>query len=68
MDWASHFTELKEEYQAERTRFLEAESVVILRFEGRVVFIRTSKLCSKRFVRLCESGVTDHPGRADHLR
>ena len=38
VDGAPNFSELGEEYEAERTRFLEAESIVILRFENRILY------------------------------
>ena len=38
LDGAPHFSELGKEYEAERTRFLEAEGIVILRFENRILY------------------------------
>jgi len=62
LDGARHFSELGEEYDAERTRFLEAQGIVILRFENRSLF--TLRQCStiREAVRKREA---DHPGRAD---
>ena len=38
LDGAPHFAELKEDYEAERTLFLEALGVQIIRFENRVLY------------------------------
>jgi very-short-patch-repair endonuclease len=38
LDGAPHFAELKEDYEAERTAFLEAQGIQIIRFENRVLY------------------------------
>ena len=38
LDGARHFVELRMDYEAERTRFLEARGIEILRFENRLVY------------------------------
>jgi very-short-patch-repair endonuclease len=38
LDGQSHYEILREDYEAERTRFLEAQGVEIIRFENRMVF------------------------------
>jgi very-short-patch-repair endonuclease len=38
LDGAAHFAELKEDYEAERTAFLEAQGIEIMRFENRVLY------------------------------
>jgi very-short-patch-repair endonuclease len=38
LDGAPHFAELKEDYEAERTAFLERQGVQIIRFENRVLY------------------------------
>ena len=60
-DRAPPFSELWEEYEAERTRFLEAESIVILRVENIEAVLETIR----EAVRKPEA---DHPCRADNLR
>ena len=64
MDRAPHFTEWGEEYEAERTRFLEAEGILILRFENRIVYQNIEAVLEtiREAVRQRE---TDHPCRAD---
>ena len=66
-DGAPHFSELREEYEAERTRFLEAEGIVILRFENRILFQNIDAVLEtiREAVRKREA---DHPRRADNLR
>ena len=60
LDGAPHFLELGEEHEAERTRFLEAEGIVILRFENRILYQNMEAVLEKRGA--------DHPRRADSLR
>ena len=67
LDGAPHFSELGEEYEAERTRFLEAEGTVILRFENRILYQNIEAVLEtiREAVRKREA---DHPRRADNLR
>jgi very-short-patch-repair endonuclease len=67
LDGAPHFSELGEEYEAERTRFLEAEGIVILRFENRILYQNIEAVLEtiREAVRKREA---DHPCRADNLR
>ena len=67
LDGAPHFSELGEEYEAERTRFLEAEGIVILRFENRILYqnIEAVLETNREAVRKRQA---DHPRRADKLR
>ena len=66
LDGAPHFSELGEEYDAERTRFLEAEGIVILRFENRIIYQNIEVVLDtiREAVRKRE---TDHPCRADEI-
>jgi very-short-patch-repair endonuclease len=38
LDGAPHFAQLKEDYEAERTRFLRQQGIQIIRFENRVIY------------------------------
>lgn len=38
LDGQSHYEILREDYEAERTKFLESQGIEILRFENRLVF------------------------------
>jgi very-short-patch-repair endonuclease len=38
LDGAPHYSILHEDYEAERTAFLESQGIEILRFENRMVF------------------------------
>ena len=49
LDGAPHFSQLgEEEYEAERTRLLEAEGIVILRFENRILYQNIEARSSKK--------------------
>ena len=67
LDGAPPFSELGEEYEAERTRFLEAEGIVILRFENRILYQNIEAVLEtiREAVRKREA---DHPRRAEILR
>ena len=55
-------------YEAERTRFLKAEGIVILRFENRVLYQNIEAVLETIREAVRKREVTDHPGRADNLR
>src|SRR4030095_2147677 len=67
LDGAPHFLELGREYEAERTRFLEAEGIVILRFENRILYQNIEAVLEtiREAVRKREAA---HPCRADNWR
>jgi very-short-patch-repair endonuclease len=67
LDGAPHFSELGEEYEAERTRFLEAEGIVILRFENRILY-QNIEAVLKTIREAVRKREADHPRRADNLR
>ena len=60
LDGAPHFSELGEEY--------EAEGIVILRFENRVLYQNIEAVLETIREAVRKREVTDRPGRADNLR
>ena len=67
LDGAPHSSQLGEEYEAERTRFLEAEGIVILRFENRILY-QNIEAVLETIREAIRRRVADHPRHADHWR
>jgi very-short-patch-repair endonuclease len=66
LDEAPHFSELGEEYDAERTKFLEAEGIVVLRFENRILY-QNFKAVLETIREAVRKREADHPCRADWI-
>ena len=67
LDGAPHFAELKEDYEAERTAFLEAQGIEIIRFENRVLYDNLEAVLETIREAVRNKG-SDLPRRADYLR
>jgi len=68
LDGAQHFRELGEEYEGERTLFLQGLGVEILRFENRVVRENIEAVLETIREAVRKRSESDLPGRADILR
>src|SRR5438552_19188504 len=68
LDGVPHFQELKVDYEAERTAFLESLGIQIIRFENRIVYENVEAVLETIREAILLLGKSDLPGRADSFR
>ena len=68
LDGAPHFRELRAEYEAERTAFLQGLGIEVIRFENRIVHQNTESVLETIREAIRNRSGSDLPGRADFLR
>jgi very-short-patch-repair endonuclease len=68
LDGAPHFWDLQEEYEAERTAFLEGLGIKLIRFENRIVYQNIDAVLETIREAMRNRIATDLPRRADSLR
>ena len=68
LDGAPHFRELRAEYEAERTAFLQGLGIELIRFENRTVHQNIQAVLETIRQAIQNRTASDLPGRADFLR
>jgi very-short-patch-repair endonuclease len=68
LDGAPHYRLLREDYEAERTKYLETAGVELLRFENKVVRKNLEAVLETIRDAVRRKGCSTSPRRADNLR